>query len=107
MCAIARPMPLEAPVTRAAWSGMAAQPTHSLSMGTPYAVALAVLALLVGAALVFPGGESGGAAPLASPGGEGGAAAPGPARPTRPARPPPPPAPVAPVSTIARRVERI
>src|SRR3954468_11506972 len=94
MCAIARPMPLEAPVTRAARSAMAAQPTHSLSMGTPYAVALAVLALLVGAALAFPGGESGGAAPR-------------PARPARAARPAPPPAPAAPVSTIARRVERI
>src|SRR3954452_6062966 len=86
MCAIASPMPLEAPVTRAARSAMAAQPTHSLSMGTPYAVALALLALLVAAAFAFPGGEGGGAGP-------------------RPARAAPPPA--APVGTIARRVERI
>src|SRR4051794_9287292 len=55
-------------------------------MGTPYAVALAVLALLIGAAFAFPGGEKGGAA----------------RRPARAAA-----APAAPVATIARRVERI
>jgi hypothetical protein len=55
-------------------------------MRTPYAVALAILALLIGAALAFPGGKGGGAA-------------------TRPARAAQPAA--APVSAIARRVEQI
>jgi hypothetical protein len=58
-------------------------------MGTPYAVAFAVLALLAGAALAFPGGDGGGAAPP-------------PAHAARAAQPA-----AAPVSTIARRVERI
>src|SRR4051812_35179200 len=92
MCAIASPMPLEAPVTRAARSAMAAEPTHSGTMATPFAVALAILALLIGAAFAFPGGDEGSAAH----------------RPPRRAAPPvQPAAPAASVATIARRVERI
>src|SRR4051794_34886708 len=87
MCAIASPMPLEAPVTRAARSAMAAEPTHSGAMGTPFAVSLAVLALLVGAAFAFPGAGDESA----------------PARRPAPASRPP----AAPVGTIARRVEQI
>src|SRR4051795_3324756 len=89
MCAIASPMPLEAPVTRAARSAMAAEPTHSGTMATPFAVALAILALLIGAAFAFPGGDEGSVA----------------RRPPRRAAPPAQPA--ASVATIARRVERI
>src|SRR4051795_12291651 len=113
MCAIASPMPLEAPVTRAARSAMAAEPTHSGTMATPFAVALAILALLIGAAFAFPGGDEGSAAHrpprraagVRRGGGEGGAPPPPP-----PPRPAPPAAPVAPggwVPTTARRVERI
>src|SRR3954462_2033815 len=87
MCAIASPMPLEAPVTRAARSAKAAEPTHSGAMATPFAVALAILALLIGAAFAFPGGDEGTAAHRAPP------------RPTA--------QPVASVATIAHRVERI
>src|SRR5829696_3308148 len=86
MCAIASPMPLEAPVTRAARSAMAAEPTHFGTMATPFAVALAILALLIGAAFAFPGGD------------EGSAARHPPHRAAQPA---------ASVATIARRVERI
>src|SRR3954447_1626028 len=92
MCAIASPMPLEAPVTRAARSAMAAEPTHSGTMATPFAVALAILALLIGAAFAFPGGDEGGAAP----------------RPPRgAAQHTVSVAPATSVATIARRVERI
>jgi hypothetical protein len=60
-------------------------------MATPFAVALAILALLIGAAFAFPGGDEGSAA----------------RRPPRPTGPTAPDAPAAPVETIARRVERI
>src|SRR3954452_5827239 len=89
MCAIASPMPLEAPVTRAARSAMAAEPTHSGTMATPFAVALAILVLLIGAAFASPGGDEGSVAH----------------RPPR--RAAAPAAPAASVATIARRVERI
>ena len=54
-------------------------------MGTPFAVALALLAILIGAAFAFPGEEE-----------KGGAAARAPAAER-----------AAPVATIARRVERV
>ena len=58
MCAIASPMPLEAPVTRAARSAIAAHATHWGVMGTPFTVALVLLAILLGAGFAFESNDT-------------------------------------------------
>ena len=66
---MARPMPLEAPVTRAARAGMGANQSRPglLSVAMPLVIIAVLAVVLAAAALVFDGGDEGTAAAPARP----------------------------------------